>query len=305
MIRPNETEHYGSVRTSIEEVYRIYKPLLFPVAYRMLGSVSDAEDIIQDVFVSLPLQDLEQIDHLKNYLVKMVVNRCLNDLKSARKRREAYVGPWLPEPLFTGIAINEPLERVVQEEDLTYAFLVLLQELSPLERAVFVLREVLGYEYHETAEMLHKTEANCRKIYSRAKGKLKPYAAERRDELKDTSHLVNTFLHAVQTGSFDAFIRLLTDDAVLMSDGGGKRRAALRPILGKHRIRAFWEGLLSKGALAGEWVPIYLNGQPGAALFVDGSLSKTICFAKQNCHLAHRMFIILNPDKLKALPSRL
>ncbi|NOV02105.1 sigma-70 family RNA polymerase sigma factor [Paenibacillus sp. LMG 31457] len=287
----------------MEEYYRTYKKLLFSVAYRMLGSVSDSEDILQEMFISLQTMDTEHITNMKSYLVKMVTNRCLNELKSARKQRELYIGPWLPEPQVHEIGHN-PLDRLEQEETVNYAFLVLLQKLSAMERAVFVLREVLGYEYGEVAEMLQKTEHNCRKIYSRAKLKIGSGGEAPAQLTGDTEPLAQLYLRAVNTGDFKNFVSMLTNDAVLVSDGGGKKRAALKPIFGKERIQAFLEGIAAKGALQGDWRLLDINGQTGLVLIQERKPVKIISFhwyAGQQQAL--EVYLIVNPDKLEKLES--
>ncbi|KQX46805.1 RNA polymerase sigma-70 factor [Paenibacillus sp. Root444D2] len=286
-----------------ETIYRTYKHLLFSVAYRMLGSVSDAEDMMQDLFTSLQTLDSDNITNLKSYLVKMMTNRCLNYLKSARKQREIYVGSWLPEPLM--MANNDdPMGQIVQDETISYAFLVLLQELSSVERAVFVLREVLGYEYAEVADMLNKTEINCRKIYSRAKVKVNQAKERNVGGIGDSEPLVKKFMHAVHTGNFKDFVSLLTDDAVLISDGGGKRRTALNTIFGKQRILSLFEGIAAKGSLKGQWKPILINGQTGLVLVKDQIADMVICFDMDEKRLqANQVFQILNPDKLQHISS--
>ncbi|WP_216855165.1 RNA polymerase sigma-70 factor [Paenibacillus alba] len=287
----------------IEMLYRTYKQLLFTVAYRMLGSVSEAEDMVQDLFASLPTLDTENITNLKAYLVKMITNRCLNVLKSARKQREVYVGAWLPEPLI--MANNaDPMGQIVQDETISYAFLVLLQKLSAVERAVFILREVLGYEYNEVADMLHKSETNCRKIFSRAKVKINQEHVRNMGELGDSQPLVQKFLRAVQTGNFQDFVALLTEDAVLISDGGGKRRAAIKTIFGKQRIQAFFEGIAGKGSLQGQWRPFLINGQAGLVLVKDEKADMVICFEMEQQHQrANHVYKMVNPDKLQHLSS--
>ncbi|WP_235550699.1 RNA polymerase sigma-70 factor [Paenibacillus sp. Soil787] len=286
-----------------ETIYRTYKHLLFSVGYRMLGSVSDAEDMVQDLFTSLKTLDTDNINNLKSYLVKMMTNRCLNYLNSASKQREIYVGAWLPEPLIM-VNNHDPMGQVVQDETISYAFLVLLQELSSVERAVFVLREVLGYEYGEVAEMLNKTEINCRKIYSRAKVKVNQGKERNLGELGESEPLVKKFLYAVHTGNFKDFVSLLTDDAVLISDGGGKRRAALKTIFGKQRILAFFAGIAAKGSLQGKWLPILINGQTGLVLVKDQIADIVICFDMDANQLqANQVFQILNPDKLQHISS--
>ncbi|CAN7550294.1 RNA polymerase sigma-70 factor [Paenibacillus sp. LjRoot153] len=283
----------------LESVYITYKQLLFSVAYRMLGSVSDAEDMLQDMFITLQKTDTEHVTNLKSYLVKMVTNRCLNYLNSASKQRETYIGTWLPEPKVTS-SREDPMGSLVQDETISYAFLVLLQELSAVERAVFVLREVLGYEYEEVADMLQKTEANCRKIYSRAKSKINENSDEEDERsLGETDPLVKKFLHAVDTGDFQDFVQLLMEDAVMVSDGGGKARAAIHPIYGKERIAAFFEGVQAKGALEGDWLTVQFNGQSGLILVKDHSPLMVILFELAGSrHQSSHLYMIRNPDKL-------
>ncbi|RTE03011.1 RNA polymerase sigma-70 factor [Paenibacillus whitsoniae] len=287
---------------NLEDIYREHHALFFSVAYRLLGTVADTEDILQDVFISLQGLPLEDISNLKAYIVKMITNRCLNELKSARKRRESYVGPWLPEPIMQGSETG-PEARFLQEESISYAFLVLLQSLSPTERAAFVLKEVLDYDYAEVADMLLKSEVNCRKIVSRAKAKIEEARKREWRGQGDASPLVHSFLSAVRTGDFQGFVSLLTEDAVLVSDGGGKRRAALRPILGKSRIRGFFEGIFAKGSLDGEIRPVWFNGQAGILLLkADGTPDMLMGFDLGEGETAARhMYILSNPDKLKKL----
>lgn len=289
----------------LEVVYVTYKQLLFSVAYRMLGSVSDAEDMLQDMFITLQKTETAHITNMKAYLVKMVTNRCLNFLNSASKQRETYLGPWLPEPKVATLR-EDPMGSLVQEETISYAFLVLLQELSAVERAVFILREVLGYEYDEVAEMLQKSEANCRKIYSRAKAKISNAPEEDEITLGETEPLVQKFLQAVDTGNFQDFVSLLMEDAVLVSDGGGKVRAALQPIYGSQRIAAFFEGIRTKGSLQGQWLPTVINGQMGLVLKQEQHIIMVILFEKgEGQEQAGHMYLIRNPDKLKHISSNL
>ncbi|MEK3915362.1 RNA polymerase sigma-70 factor [Paenibacillus sp. FSL H7-0331] len=284
-----------------EQVYTTYKPLLLSIAYRMLGSITDAEDIVQDVFVSLQQTSLEDVHHIKAYLAKITTNRCLNLLNSSRKQREIYIGPWLPEP---DIEMNErsPEDRIVLEETVTYALLVLLQQLSPMERAVYVLREVLEFEYKDVAEMLGKNEVSCRKMMSRLKPKLD------RDKEAATTPLngeqmqafVQAFIQASRTGSFEAFIHLLIEDSTLLTDGGGKVRAALNPIYGRARIQAFWEGIFQKGALAGEYRLVQINGELGIVLIQQGQLKCSVCFEMtEDLSAIQTIYKVSNPDKLK------
>ncbi|MCF6410010.1 RNA polymerase sigma-70 factor [Pseudalkalibacillus salsuginis] len=284
----------------LDRLYKTYQPFLFSVAYRMLGSVTDAEDIVHDLFLQLKL-DTDQIKDLKAYLAKVTTNRCLNFLKSARKRREIYTGPWLPEPRVH--QTGQPLDKVVTDETVSYAFLVLLDQLSPVERAVFVLREAFAYDYGDIAGILEKTEVNCRKIYSRAKRKLKNDLPVHPENTERVDLLVRTFIKASMTGNFEEFIDILTEDVVLVTDGGGKVISALNPIVNKQRVSAFLKGISGKGSFIGGLLPVMVNGQKGILQVKEGHPIKVICFeldSKQKN--IRRIFIVSNPDKLNHIP---
>jgi RNA polymerase sigma-70 factor (TIGR02957 family) len=284
----------------LDRLYKIYQPFLFSIAYRMLGSVTDAEDIVHDLFLQLKL-DTNQIEDMKAYLAKVTTNRCLNFLKSARKRREIYTGPWLPEPQV--LQPEQPLDKIVKDETVSYAFLVLLDQLSPVERAVFVLREAFAYDYGDIAGMLEKTEVNCRKIYSRAKRKLKRDMPVDPENTEHIDLLAKTFIKASATGNFEEFIDILTEDVVLVTDGGGKVIAALNPIVNKQRVSAFLKGISAKGSFIGELLPVMVNGQKGILHVKDGHPVKIICFeldSKQK--YIRKIFIVSNPDKLHHIP---
>jgi len=280
-----------------ETMYRTYKPILLSVAYRMLGSYTEAEDAVQDVFINVREVQLDSINNLQAYLVKMITNHSLNILKSARRKRELYTGPWLPEPVISTDR-NEPFEHLIQQESFGYALLVLMEKLSPIERAVFVLKESLGYDYREIAELLGKTEAACRKMLSRSKAKIgaDPSLISYSE---DAERFVEAFTKAIETGSFAPFIQLLTEDAVLLSDGGGKVRAAIFPILGQKRIRAFLEGIYAKGSLQGEVQLVAISGQPGIVLKRSDKPPIAICFGHDSAlRSIANVYLIMNPDKL-------
>lgn len=281
----------------LDALYKTYQPFLFSIAYRMVGTAADAEDIVHDVFLNLKL-DTDEIKDLKAYLAKVTTNRCLNFLTSARKRREMYTGPWLPEPRVN--YTEQLLDKMITDETVSYAFLVLLDQLSPVERAVFVLREAFAYDYKDIAGILEKTEVNCRKIYSRAQRKLKNNQPVRLENTDQVEQIVKTFINASRTGDFAEFMTLLTDDVVLVSDGGGKVRSAINPIANKERVFAFLEGISSKGSFLGELHPVMVNGQEGILQVRDGTPIKVICFALDARQLTiKRIFMITNPDKLK------
>ncbi|MCF7624380.1 MULTISPECIES: RNA polymerase sigma-70 factor [Bacillaceae] len=284
----------------LDSLYKTYRPFLFSIAYRMLGSVTDAEDIVHDLFLQLKL-DTNEIKDMKAYLAKMTTNRCLNYLKSARKRREVYTGPWLPEPRVN--ETDQPLDKVVTDETVAYAFLVLLEQLSPVERAVFVLREAFTYSYEDIAEMLEKNEVNCRKIYSRAKRRLQNDRPVHPEDTKHVDLLAKKFIKASATGNFEEFLDLLTEDVVLVTDGGGKVLSALNPIVTRQRVSAFLNGVSAKGGFIGELLPVMVNGQEGILQMKEGKPTKVICFEldpKQKN--IRKIFIVTNPDKLNHIP---
>src|SRR5690625_2706049 len=224
----------------LEDLYENYKSLAFSVAYQMVGSTHDAEDIVQDVYVQLKKVDLSSIAEHKAYLMKIVVNKSLNFLHSAKYKKEVYTGPWLPEPLIEHT--DEPVNRLVHEESISYAFTVLLQNLSELERCVYILRESLAFDYATISTMLNRTEQSLRKVYSRANQKVK-YVNKGVKIRSTDSTLATLFIEGAENGNFDLFIEKLTKDVVLVTDGGGKVLAALRPIYGKKKVSAFLQGI--------------------------------------------------------------
>ncbi|MFS0558063.1 RNA polymerase sigma-70 factor [Brevibacillus sp. 179-C9.3 HS] len=287
----------------MEDVYREYKSLLFSLAYRMTGSVTEAEDIVQDTFLALAGTDFQDIHHVKSYLCKAVTNRCLDLLKSARWKREQYVGEWLPEPIVDASATNDPLHTVIAEESVSYGLLVLLENLSPPERAVYVLRTALDYEYSEIAAMLEKTEAGCRKLLSRAGQKLKEagYQGEAPQSNRST-RLVEQLIHAISQSDARALIGLLTNDSVLVSDGGGKVRAAIRPIFTNERIAAFWMGVWPRWASRATIQIRSINGQDGIAVFSEGELKMIIQITmNEEEDRIKQMYMMVNPEKLAHL----
>ncbi|WP_438445050.1 sigma-70 family RNA polymerase sigma factor [Gorillibacterium sp. sgz5001074] len=285
----------------IERLYREYKPLLTAVAYRMLGSVSEAEDAVQDVFVAVSKPDAPAMAHPRAYLLKLVTNRALNMMKAAPRKRETYPGPWLPEPVIAQGPEDTPQELVLRRERLGYALLVLLATCTPAERAVFVLRESLGLEYGEIANMLDRSEAACRKLFSRASAKLGQRPSEGNEEALDATveRFVQSFAQALENGRFDSLLRLLTRDAVMLSDGGGVVRAALRPIQGRDRITAFFAGIARKGSLQGRLLPVRISGQPGLLLIRPDRPPLAFAWEPTADFSAIRtLYLVSNPEKL-------
>ncbi|MCL4297301.1 MAG: RNA polymerase sigma-70 factor [Anaerolineae bacterium] len=214
------------------KTFELYRPLLFSIAYRMLGSVMEAEDMVQETYLRYSNASTP-IESPKAFLTTITTRLCLDRLKSAKRRREEYIGPWLPEPLRTDEAALTPLDKY---EMISMAALVLLENLSPLERAVFLLREVFDYDYTEIAGIVEKSETNCRQIYHRAKQYLQQHRPRFKPSPAAQHKLATGFLQAIQTGDVEGLTALLTKDATLWSDGGGKASAARHPVVGKERI---------------------------------------------------------------------
>ncbi|WP_435923115.1 RNA polymerase sigma factor SigJ [Paenibacillus sp. DYY-L-2] len=300
----------------LDSVYKEYRPLMLSMAYRILGSVTQAEDLVQDVFVIVQQRGIhleeEGIRNLKAYLCKMVTNRCLDCMKSASKKREVYVGPWLPEPLvqdYTDIpgyaAGEDPLQRIVLEDTISYALLVMLERLTPIERAVFILRETFQYEYRDIAEFVNKTELGCRKIYSRLKRKIQedgPY--HEASPSHRSEQLILQFLHAASTGDMEGLFALLADDIVLYSDGGGKVMAAIHPVASSKRVFAFIQGLLSKGNTTGSVRLVKINGQLGFVVRSSSEPFPTLISLEVKEERIQQMYFLRNPDKMKHLNLR-
>ncbi len=292
---------------SSEQVYTSYKPLLFSLAYRMLGSVMDAEDVVQEAFLYVNETNPAHVHNPKAYLCKIVTNRCIDKLRSASKKREVYVGPWLPEPLImSDDNQTEPDRYYSQKESLSTAYLLLLQQLSWVERAVFLLREVLQYEYDEIAEIVGKSSTNCRQIFRRAKSAISSIP-ERSDDTKDqlkqpvleqTSAVVEQFVQALVSGNIGQLLNIVKTDAVLYSDGGGKVKAAIRPIMGAERIAMFFSGLLSKVPPGFSYSLTTVNGQMGIVAYNDGQPYNVISFQVEDGQIA-AVYLVVNPDKLR------
>lgn len=284
----------------MEELYGQYKSLLFILAYQLTGSAADAEDAVQDVFMKAYDVHVECLEEPKAYLCKMVTNRCLDLQKSARRRREMYVGPWLPEPFRTP-EVDTLETTVVRRDMLSYAMLVMLERLTPTERVVFVLREALGFEYPEIAELLGKQEANCRKLMSRAKSKMGISEGEQVTAVATEREWVSRFLTSFEEGNIDEILSLLTEDVMLVSDGGGKVLAFTRPIQARDQVARILAGAFEgikpyyQGSLRSEFV--LLNGETSIVLRSGDETVAAIFLQRRYGKLAG-IYIVRNPDKL-------
>ncbi|MFY0544904.1 RNA polymerase sigma-70 factor [Brevibacillus sp. H7] len=287
--------------TDTQELYTTYKPLLFSLAYRMLGTVMDAEDMVQETFLSLQKVPKEKIVHTKAFLCKVLTNRCIDFLKAARRQRETYVGPWLPEPLVFRTDHNGPMEQVITRDKISIAYLKLMESLSPVERAVFVLREVLDFGYKEIAEMTAKEEASCRKIFSRVKQKLDHELPDEKIDYEHHKQLLEAFLKALQTENTNSLLELLSADAVLYSDGGGRVRAAIQPIQSREKVIAFLLGIAKKAPADTRIQLATVNGEPGIVTCTGDGPYSVLSLNLRDGRI-DSVYIIVNPDKLQRLP---
>lgn len=271
---------------------------LFGIAYRMLGSVSEAEDIVQDAYLRWHGVDHGRVENAQAYLVRLVTNLAMDTLGAARYRRTEYIGPWLPEPLVRPDPAGDPASLHDVADDLSMAFLLVLERLTPAERAVFVLHESLDFSYAEIAEIIGKSAENCRQIARRARQHLaaEHYAAPADPAQHD--QILTRFLLATQTGDLQGLLELLASDAVLYSDGGGKAQAARNPVVGAERVARFILGVIEKGvALGAEYRPALINGRHGILTLLNDRLNATFSIHVVAGRI-HSAYVVANPDKL-------
>ena len=279
-----------------------HRPLLFSIAYRMLGSVMDAEDVLQEAYLRWQRAPEEEIRSLKSYLSAIVTRLCIDQLRSAKARREEYVGSWLPEPLPNEQG-SEGADAAVLDESLSMAFLVLLESLSPVERAVFLLREVFDYDYEEIADLVGKSEANCRQIARRARQSVAARRPRFEHSPEQEERLAKSFIEACMEGDMEALLEMLSEDITLYSDGGGKARAALRPIHGVNNVARFLFGIVRKAPPGLVFRRTRINGQPGiVGYYADGRPQSvtTLEVAEGRIRAIH---IVVNPEKLQNIPQ--
>jgi RNA polymerase sigma-70 factor (ECF subfamily) len=291
--------------------YLQFRPLMFSIAYRMTGSVSDAEDIVQEAYLGFTraLGEGTVVDSPKAYLAAATTRHAINYLKSARVRREAYVGTWLPEPLvidaWPGPApapAPDPAEHADLADSLSMAFLVMLESLSPVERAVYLLREAFGYDYAEVARIIGKNEPNTRQIFARAR----QHVADRRPRFETSraqgAELAERFFVAAGGGDMSALLDLLAPDVVTIGDGGGKGQALREPVHGPVRVARFIMGLFRRGLHQNaSFRPAWVNGQPGAVAY-DADSRVVAVFALDIADgKVQAIRSVVNPDKLAHL----
>jgi RNA polymerase sigma-70 factor (ECF subfamily) len=289
----------------IAENFEAFRPSLFALAYRMLGSVSEAEDIVQEAFLrqQRALRQGAEIDSPKAYLSAVVTRLCIDHLRSARARREVYVGEWLPEPLLTDVDAGvDPAIYTEHADSLSLAFLVLLEQLNPVERAVFLLHDVFGYGYDEIARTVDKSEDNCRQLATRARRHIEEQKPRFEASRQERDRLAARFFAAASDGDVDALVELLAADVVVYGDGGGKSPSWPRPIFGRDRVSRLFAGMGAQLARYGLTIVAHeVNGQPGGTL-VDSEKRIVNVFSLDIVDgVVQTIRSVVNPDKLRHL----
>ncbi|GGT97783.1 RNA polymerase sigma factor SigJ [Streptomyces coeruleorubidus] len=286
------------------------RPRLEAIAYRLLGSASEAEDAVQETFLRWQASDFDHIEVPEAWLTKVLTNLCLNQLTSARARRETYVGQWLPEPVLAGDPMLGPADTAEQRESVSFAVLALLERLSPNERAVYVLREAFDYPHREIAEILDITEAASQQILHRAKKHVAQGKARTEVDEDAARRIVDEFLAAATSGRTEPLVRLLTQDAIAVGDGGGKVPARARAFEGALAVAKFMRGLFkpskAKRDLVGGSPDVYAttaNGGPALVVVLDGRVIGVMCLEVTPDGIAAFRNQV-NPDKLERVTRR-
>jgi RNA polymerase sigma-70 factor (TIGR02957 family) len=277
--------------------FEAHRSRMFGLAYRLLGSAQEAEDVVQDAFLRWHNAEPAAIAVPSAWLAKVVTNLCLNRLASARVQRERYVGPWLPEPVLTSDGTLGPLDTAEQRDSVSLALLVLLERLTPSERAVFVLREAFGYGYREIAQILELSEVNCRQLDRRARRRLAELRPRFRPELRQWHRLVERFLVAAREGDLRGLQQLLAADVSACADGGGKVTAARRPVLGSARVARYLAGALRRFAAGLEIAVAEVNGEPAVLGWSGGELVGVLVLEIVDGRIG-ALRTVANPDKL-------
>ena len=282
-----------------------WRPRLEAIAYRLLGSADEAQDVVQDTFLRWHAADVDRIEVPEAWLTKVLTNLCLNQLTSARARREVYVGRWLPEPLLAGDPMLGPADTAEQRESVSYAVLTLMERLSPNERAVYVLREAFDYPHREIAEILDITEAASQQIFHRARKHIADGKARTEIDQAVARRIVEEFLAAATSGRTEPLVRLLTGDVISIADGGGKIPARAKAFQGALTVAKFLRGLFKPGqakrAAVGGTPEVYAwtaNGEPALVVVLDGRVIGVMCLdvTAEGIAGVHNQ---VNPDKLQ------
>ncbi|KKC02836.1 RNA polymerase sigma-70 factor [Mycobacterium nebraskense] len=285
------------------ERFTVLRPLLFTIAYEMLGSATEADDVLQDSYLRWAAVDLSTVRDTKSYLAQLVTRQALNALRADARRREEYVGPWLPEPLL--LDEQDPSADVVLAESISMAMLVLLETLSPDERAVFVLREVFGFDYGEIAEAVGRPAPTVRQVAHRAREHVR--ARRKRFDAVDpqrNAQIIAQFLQTAASGDVETLMTMLAPDATWTADSGGKVSAARRPVVGAERVARAIVGLIRKAVVLGEFrvEMVTCNSAPAVLLYLGDHLEGVITLEIADDKITN-FYVTRNPDKLAALAT--
>jgi RNA polymerase sigma-70 factor (ECF subfamily) len=287
----------GSVADPATDAFLAHRSLLFTVAYEILGSAADAEDVLQETWLRWSGVDLDQVADRRAYLVRMTSRQALNRLRSLKRRREAYVGPWLPEPLITAPDVAEDIELA---ESVSMALMLVLETLSPTERAVFVLREAFDLGYEEIAAAVDKTPAAVRQIAHRARRHVDARRPRTAASAKAAQAALRAFQRAIETADPQALLDVLAPDVVLLSDGGGIKQAAAHPVVGGEKVGRLLVGGIMKVAASGVSIttePVLVNGHPALLMRLDGEIDGTMSIRVEGERIAC-LYYVRNPEKL-------
>ncbi|MBF4762426.1 RNA polymerase sigma-70 factor [Nocardioides islandensis] len=279
------------------DAFVTHRNLLFTVAYEMLGSAADAEDVLQETWLRWAGVDHDEVRDERAYLVRITTRLSLNRLRTLARQRETYVGPWLPEPLLTTPDVADDVELA---DSVSTAMLVVLETLTPTERAVFVLREVFDVGYDEIADAVDKSPAAVRQIAHRARNHVEARQPREQVSSRQREAILDRFAWAVEHGDIQALMDVLAPDVVLMTDGGGVKQAALRPILGRDKALRFLEGAATKGGPIDAVHRTMVNGRPGLAFVIDGAVDTLLTVLIED-GLVAGMYAVRNPAKLTRL----
>jgi RNA polymerase sigma-70 factor (ECF subfamily) len=284
------------------EAFVTHRNLLFTVAYELLGSAADAEDVLQESWLRWVKVDLDQVKDQRAYLVRITTRQALNRLRKAKQLRETYVGEWLPEPLLTTPDVAEEAELA---ESVSMALMLVLETLTPTERAVFVLREVFGLDYDEIATAVDKAPAAVRQVAHRARQHVDARRPRELVSPRETRAALESFQHAVETGELQALLDVLAPDAVLIADGGGIRQAAMRPVIGADKIARFLLGAIDKVERLGQLLTVgsaSVNGNPALLLRLDAEWDGILAIRVEDGRIAG-LYYVRNPEKLSHLDA--
>lgn len=290
------------VASSHLQNFEALRPHLKGLAYRMTGSLTDADDIVQDAWLRWNRVDPASVGTPRPYLFQIVARLCIDHATSARARREVYVGPWLPEPLVDPLAVGvrPDAERVAElADDLSVALLLVLERLSPLERAAFLLHDVFDLSFDDIGGVLDRAPTACRKLASRARRRVADERPDAKTPGADASAFIEKFHQAAQSGDLGEFAKMLADDARLVADGGGKTYAALKPIRGRDRIMRFLVGLAAKFGAPRDIRRLRLNGGEGFLIVEQDGTMQTWSIDWNPAGQAQTIYVMRNPDKLR------